>query len=168
MLKRKNYWLSDRTLYLALFFAGVLWGISILAVYGYFVGDSEPPPAEITYVPVYTERPAVDWELFTLALILHESKGDDNAVGKTGDAGCLQITAIYVKDANRILGYERYTLADRFDREKSIEMFNIVQEHYNPGKDPHLALKLHNPLAPVTYHEQVMAIYGVLEAEKNE
>lgn len=166
MLKRKNYGLSDRALYITLFFAGAVWGISLLAVYEYFRGEGDAPPPEPIVETVYLEKPAVDWDLFTEALILHESKGDDKAVGALGDSGCLQIMPIYVNDVNRILGYARYTLEDRFYRKKSIEMFNIIQNHYNPGKDPHLALKLHNPLAPVSYHEQVMAIYWILVGER--
>ena len=66
-----------------------------------------------------------------------ESGGDCNAVGdydaktKTYRAiGCLQIWPITVKDCNRIIGRNKYTLADRYDRQKSYEMAGIIRKHY--------------------------------------
>lgn len=47
-------------------------------------------------------------------------------------AGKLQQYPIFVKDVNRILGYEKYTLADRLDDKKAEEMFWIYQNYYNP------------------------------------
>lgn len=97
-----------------------------------------------------------DWEAFTEALIWVESKGDERALGKKDDIGVLQITPILLQDCNRIVGYEKYYLNDRYDREKSIEMFNLIQSHYNPQKDFHWALKLWNSGAPLSYHRKVM------------
>lgn len=63
-----------------------------------------------------------------LALILVESSGNNLAVN--GDCwGCLQIRPIYVEDVNRIAG-TRFTHADAFDRQKSIQMFRIYTGHY--------------------------------------
>lgn len=63
-----------------------------------------------------------------LALILVESSGNNLAVN--GDCwGCLQIRPIYVEDVNRIAG-TRFTHADAFDRQKSIQMFRIYTSHY--------------------------------------
>lgn len=97
-----------------------------------------------------------DWEIFTEALIWVESKGDENAVGSKDDVGVLQITPWLLEDVNRILGYNKYTLKDRRDRNRSIEMFNIIQDHYNPQHDYHWALKLWNSGAPLSYHRKVM------------
>ena len=76
--------------------------------------------------------------------------------GKTNDVGILQITPIYVKDVNRILGEKRYTLSCRTDKRKSLEMFEILQNHYNPDKDIDKAIKLHNSKAPQTYRTKTM------------
>lgn len=97
-----------------------------------------------------------DWDIFLAALIEVESEGKSDAVGKTNDVGILQITPIYVKDVNRILGEERYTLAERTDIEKSLEMFEIYQKHYNPNKDIDKAIKLHNPKAGQSYRIKIM------------
>lgn len=68
------------------------------------------------------------------AIIQVESGGNPNAVGDSGKAvGIMQIWPIMVKDCNRILGIEKYTLEDRLSPERSIEMFNIWRNHYCKG-----------------------------------
>ena len=76
-----------------------------------------------------------DWDRLINAIIYVESRGNDSAVGDNGKAvGCLQIHPIMVREVNRLLAkYDiptTYTLEDRYSREKSIEMFNIVSEEY--------------------------------------
>ena len=75
------------------------------------------------------------WDTLVDAIIYVESRGNDSAVGDNGKAvGCLQIHPIMVREVNRLLAkYDiptTYTLEDRYSREKSIEMFNIVSEEY--------------------------------------
>lgn len=105
---------------------------------------------------VIVNQDSLDWEDFTRALIWVESKGDSKAVGSKDDTGVLQITPILLQDCNRILKTERFTLEDRLDSLKSVEIFNIIQDHYNPQHDYHLALKIWNGHAPLSYHRKVM------------
>lgn len=75
------------------------------------------------------------WDTLIAAIIHVESRGNDSAVGDNGKAvGCLQIHPIMVREVNRLLAkYDiptTYTLEDRYSRDKSIEMFNIVSEEY--------------------------------------
>ena len=107
-------------------------------------------------IVVYKNGHDYDWELFTQALIWVESKGDSKAIGSKDDVGVLQITPILLQDCNRILGCERFTLEDRLDSLKSVGMFNVIQDHYNPQHDYHWALKLWNSGAPLSYHRKVM------------
>jgi len=70
------------------------------------------------------------------AMILVESGGNDSAYCKSEEAvGCLQIRPIMLRECNRILklkkSSKRYTLVDRWDRVKSIEIFHIVNQHHN-------------------------------------
>ena len=70
---------------------------------------------------------------FIDAVIFVESSGNDRAYNEEEDAvGCLQIRPIMVREVNRVLRraklHIRYTLDDRWDREKSIEMFRIMAE----------------------------------------
>ncbi len=60
-----------------------------------------------------------------------ESSGNDQAVGDGGKAvGALQIHPIMVAEVNRILGEQLYTLDDRKDAGKSIEMFMVFSKYY--------------------------------------
>lgn len=71
-----------------------------------------------------------------LSAIIHvESSGRDSAYCASEDAvGCMQIRRTMVRDVNRILkrrkSDKRYKLKDRWNRNKSIEMFNIYCSHY--------------------------------------
>lgn len=75
---------------------------------------------------------------------------------------------ILIEDANRIVGYDKYCLNDRFNRQKSIEIFNVVQNHYNKEKDLHFALKLWNPRSNINYHIKVMNKYNELLLENED
>lgn len=118
--------------------------------------ELEEKEYRVDTIVVYKNGHDYDWELFTQALIWVESKGDCKAVGSKDDTGVLQITPILLQDCNRILKYEAFTLEDRLDSLKSVEMFNIIQDHYNPQHDYHLALKIWNGHAPLSYHRKVM------------
>ena len=73
------------------------------------------------------------------AIIQVESRGKDSCVGDRHlgrpSIGCLQIRPVMVKEVNRILKKEkkerRFTLDDRWSREKSIEMFYVWQEYHH-------------------------------------
>ena len=78
------------------------------------------------------------------ALIFVESRGNDSAVGDrhlVGNEaiGALQIRPIMVREVNRILKLQksnkRFTLKDRFKRDKSIEMFYIWKNHHHKNSD---------------------------------
>ena len=64
------------------------------------------------------------------SMIYIESRGNDSSYcAKENAVGCLQIRPIMVKEVNRFLRKMnktlRYTLNDRWSREKSIEMFRV-------------------------------------------
>ena len=78
----------------------------------------------------------LDVEPLIEAMIMVESEGNDSAYCKKEEAvGCLQIRPIMVREVNRILKIQKsdleYTLEDRWSREKSIEMFHIVNGYHN-------------------------------------
>ena len=83
-------------------------------------------------------EPVID-KLIT-ALIQVESMGNDSAVGDTHlsepSVGVLQIRPIMVREVNRILkkqkSSKRYKRKDRFNRNKSIEMFIIWKNYHHP------------------------------------
>lgn len=116
---------------------------------------------------VVVNQDSLDWEDFTRALIWVESKGDSKVVGSKDDTGVLQITPILLQDCNRILKTERFTLEDRLDSLKSVEMFNIIQDHYNSEHDYHWALKIWNSSAPLSYHRNVMDKFNEIKYGRN-
>lgn len=102
-----------------------------------------------------------NWGALIEALIIVESGGKENAIGDSGKAvGVLQIHPVYVAEVNKILGYPKYKLAHRYNRAKSIEMFDILQGKHNPAKDIGKAIKLHNPKGGAKYKNKVLREYN--------
>lgn len=106
-----------------------------------------------------------DWSILIEALIQVESEGDRFAVGKANDVGVLQITPIYLKEVNRILQEDVYTLSERTDIDKSIEMFEIYQSHHNPSKNIEKAIMLHNPRAGKSYLNKVLSEFNKIKQD---
>lgn len=88
--------------------------------------------------PVMTEADLIE------ALIKVESRGNDSAIGDrhlVGNeaVGALQIRPIMVREVNRILKIQksdiRFKLKDRFDRQKTIEMFMVWKNYHHPDGD---------------------------------
>lgn len=113
---------------------------------------------------------AHDWNPVIDAVIQVESKGNPRAFNKNGNcAGILQITPGLVKQCNVILkakgSSKRYSLNDRYDVEKSKEMFILVQEHYNKECNVEKAIRIWNggPKYSITktqrYLNKVMRYY---------
>ena len=70
------------------------------------------------------------------ALMWVESRCDTSAYCKREDAvGVLQIRPIMLREVNRILDLKGsstiYTLEDRWNRDKSIQMFNVIANYYH-------------------------------------
>ena len=66
-----------------------------------------------------------------------ESKGDPRAYNQAEDAaGIAQIRPIMLQDANRIIGYPKYTLADRWSPVRSYEIFRLYSLYYAPNGTP--------------------------------
>jgi hypothetical protein len=88
-----------------------------------------------------------NWDKLIKAIIHVESKGNPNAKGGSS-VGILQITPVCVSQCNIILKRQgknkKFTLADRKDRNKSIEMFNIIQNEYNPEHLIEKAIRMWN------------------------
>lgn len=141
-------------------FALCLIGVCMWGIVQDYKHDDNPEVVEIECkvdtIVVYKDGHDLDWEIFTQALIWVESRGDSKAVGSKDDTGVLQITPILLQDCNRIVGYDKYDLDDRLDSLRSVEMFNVIQDHYNPQHDYHWALKIWNSKAPLSYHRKVM------------
>lgn len=108
-----------------------------------------------------------DWNLLIRAISTVESTNNERAVSGQ-HAGILQISPGLVKDCNRICKDKKYTLSDRFNKEKSIEMFNIYQDFYNPTHNIEKAIRIWNGGPGYTngstnrYYRKVMKVYNQL------
>lgn len=90
------------------------------------------------------------------ALIMVESEGKADAVSSCGRyVGILQIGKLYLDECNRLQDSITFTMEDRFDSVKSLQMFVIYQTNYNPGHDIDRAIQLHNPTAGPDYKHKV-------------
>jgi len=74
------------------------------------------------------------------AVMAVESNFDTMAYNaKENAVGCLQIRPIMVREVNRLLGEDKYTLKDRWSKAKSIEMFNVIRSHLKGATDEEIA-----------------------------
>mgnify|MGYP002853081819 CR=1 FL=1 len=108
-----------------------------------------------------------EWSKLQLAIAMTESRFNPLVEGKNKDRGIFQQTPVYVREANRILGKQVYTHNDSFDIDKSIEMFNIVQDHYNKAHDIDKAIHLHNHGSGNGYSREVMKNMTFIERMEN-
>ena len=86
-----------------------------------------------------TTNGPVNINLLIESLITVESNGIENAVSKDSNCiGVLQIKKIIVDDCNEYLlskGIKKqFNYDDRYNKEKSIEMFHLIQERYRNYK----------------------------------
>ena len=86
-----------------------------------------------------------DWSPVVDAIMMVESRGNCNA--RNGIyCGPLQIAPCLVNEVNNILkrrnSTKRYTLNDRFSKQKSKEMFVIIQSYYNPSNNVERAIRM--------------------------
>lgn len=135
--------------------------IIIALIASWIIPSNKKEVEEVTLVEEEVEEDPA-WVYFVQALIVVESEGNPLAVGKSNDVGILQITPIYVREVNRILGDDIYTLDDRTCIYKSLAMFEVYQAHHNPNKDILRAIKVHNPGAGQWYTDKVMEQFNRL------
>mgnify|MGYP006439494831 CR=1 FL=1 len=122
--------------------------VVLLGLLPLFISSNTNVPIEVCYEETIIElkskniQPIItDGDLLT-ALIFVESRGNDSAIGDrhlVGNeaVGALQIRPIMVREVNRILhkqgGTFRFKLKDRWDRDKSLEMFHVWREYHHPN-----------------------------------
>lgn len=88
------------------------------------------------------------WELMYIAIAIEETKMDNDAVNPyTKAAGIIQILPLerngYLREANAIVGYDKYTNECRYNFGTAREIFELVQTKYNPEQDIEKAVRIH-------------------------
>ena len=81
----------------------------------------------------------INYQNLIESLMFVESNFNTTSISKDGSCvGVLQIKKIVVDDCNEYLHFKksdkRYKYDDRYDKEKSIEMFYLIQERYRNYK----------------------------------
>jgi hypothetical protein len=124
--------------------------VIILSAIPALIGTGTVEPIEVYYEETIIQLEPKDIQMalserdLVSALILVESRGNDSAIGDRhivgGEAvGALQIRPIMVREVNRILKIQksdkRFKLKDRFDREKTLEMFYIWKNFHHKDSD---------------------------------
>ena len=114
------------------------------------------------------------WGAVIEAIAIVESEGNPKRVSRNGlYVGYLQISEILVRECNRIAGYKKYTYADRYDKQKSINMFIDYQEFHNKTGNMEKAIRLWNSgdvncmmrkARTEGYYKKVMSKYTSLAA----
>ena len=107
--------------------------VYLIAVICISMSTKSTPPTESTIPEVKVDR-------LVEALMMVESGGDSLAYNSSEDAvGVLQIRPIMVREVNRILATDSFTLKDRWSKTKSIAMFNVLRSHLKGASDEKLA-----------------------------
>jgi len=99
--------------------------------------------AFISTQSMWYDRPieqAIPIDTLLNAVMAVESNFDSMAYNEKENAvGVLQIRPIMVREVNRLLGEDKYTLKDRWSKAKSIEMFNVIRSHLKGASDEQIA-----------------------------
>lgn len=80
--------------------------------------------------------------------------------------GTLQISPIMVREANRINGYEKYSLSDRNDSLMSANMFRDVMEYHNGDKSLTKAIRIWTGGNDKEYQNRVFDMFNKNECKK--
>lgn len=116
-------------------------------IYSGDVKESNKDDIEILVEPtpkVKEIKPEKYWKLFDALFYVEASFDYRKYNEKEEAAGILQIRPIMIEDVNRIMGYEKYTLDDRWSIVKSKEIFLDYQQYYNPDMDYEIAARCWN------------------------
>lgn len=115
-----------------------------------------------------------DWSRVIEAIIKVESNGNPRAVSGNS-VGVMQITPIAVAECNQILksrnSKKRFKLSDRYNVEKSKEMFRLIQSHHNPTNNIEKAIRSWNGgirysvRSTQRYYKKVMAVMNKLRGD---
>lgn len=109
-----------------------------------FIPHKKEEPYYINYIIRPEKHKEFLREIFIDAIIYKETKHNNLINHKENAVGYLQIRPIMIRDINRIVGYKKFNLKDRWNKKKSIQMFVIYQDYYNPEWDFEIGAKIWN------------------------
>ena len=151
-MNRSNLWIA------AAIVSQFAWAGAMIACYDNSPLERNEEPNAVACEP--QRQPGLDERgLLILSMMYVESRFDPLAEGGDSDTGILQITPVYVREANRILGREEFTLEDARDIERSLDMFDVVQGEHNGTGDWAMTVYWHNKSG--AYRDRVVQAYNL-------
>ena len=75
---------------------------------------------------------------------VESNNNHNNHNHNTNAVGWLSIRKIMVNEANRILGYKKFSYKDRYNKEKQKQIFRIIIRHHNPSLNLRTTCKIWN------------------------
>ena len=108
----------------------------------------------------------MNWPLFLAMIAALETGGEeypDSAIGKDGEIGRYQITAIFVRDVNRFAG-TRFVHADARDPDKAASMVRIWHGYYGASDTRMIGMARRHNGGPDGYTESCTLEYGLRAA----
>lgn len=109
-------------------------------------------------IPVIDEH---ELHIARLACAFAKVESNNNPqVQSYGCIGWLQITPVCVKAANDIVGFDCFTLNDRWSVSESYAIFRVIMNEKNPEYDIKKACKIWNPTAGSSYYNKVRQAYN--------
>lgn len=148
-LNRTNLWIA------AAIVSQFAWAGAVIACH-----DNNTPQEPPAVVCEPQRQPGLDERgLLILSMMYVESRFDPLAEGRDSDTGILQITPVYVSEANCILGREEFTLEDARDIKRSLDMFDVVQGEHNGTGDWAMTVYWHNKSG--AYRDRVVQAYNL-------
>lgn len=139
----------------------------MLFVAAFFFACGSTNSTETQMLDTSTPPPSLSWidsvELMAEAFAIQESRCTPDAVSPDGKyVGCLQISKIMVREANRLLGEDLYSYDDRYNQDYSVAMFKVVMEHRNPELSVDKAVDIWNKNCPASYRRNIHHYYDSL------
>lgn len=95
-----------------------------------------------------------EWQVFVMALIEVECERNPNVKSNKNAIGPFQITEVYVSEVNRLYN-TNFIFEDAWNLNKSIKMFELMNDYYNPNRDINKAIQIHNPGAGSWYAKRI-------------
>ena len=122
-------------------------------------------PCVVTFIeptqPRFTREDTL--RVMAMAFAMQESKCTEMAVSPCGKyVGCLQISEIMTREANRVQNKEQFTYDDRYKKMGSFKIFYVVMEYHNPELNIDCAVDIWNVNCPDVYRNNVKANYNLL------
>ena len=102
-----------------------------------------------------------------LIKIIEHIESRHNKKARNGKyVGTLQISPIMIREANRVNGYEKYSLSDRNDSLMSANIFKDIMQHKNGGKSIRKAVIIWRGKDNPNYRKKVINMFIKNECDK--